>query len=129
MGGRGGSGGRGMNLNTQLAELQPTKGMKITKIAQKAFDDTYRDARRYVNTWGDDNNKLAIRTDFGEHGFVSLHTLRGVQALINSEVKNLDMDEKLGVLDKEKLRKRRIALRSVQRGLNLSYKQHKEYWG
>ena len=139
MGGRGGSGGRGMSLNTgnssketrvdALSELQPKTGMRITKVAEQAFNETYYQARKYVKTWDDESAQtVSIRTDFGERGYVSLQTLRGVQAKLNTEYHSLDIDRRLGISTEEELRKRRWALNAVQRGLNRAYVEHRKYW-
>ena len=142
MGGRGGSGGRGMNLSTgnsskesketrvdALSELQPKTGMRITKVAEQAFNETYYQARKYVKTWDDESAQtVSIRTDFGERGYVSLQTLRGVQAKLNTAYHSLDIDRRLGVSTEEELRKRRLALNAVQRGLNWTYVHHRKYW-
>ncbi len=135
MGGRG-SETNGKSINTNnirrgiklIPKLQPTPRMKITQVAEKAFSSTYYDARRYIDTWDDKDRNLSFHIDFGEHGYVSIRTLRGVQAKINSEYKHLDMDEKFKLRSKEELRKRRLALDAMQRGLNYSYAQNKEFW-
>lgn len=129
MGGRGGSGSRGMKLTTPLVELSPTKQMKITNVARDTFNSSYAEARYLINRFGQDNS-LAVQPVFDEkRGHIGLHSLRGIQALINSERKNLDIDAKLGVSDKEKINNRTQALDAVQRGLNYYYKKLKGlYW-
>lgn len=108
--------------------LAPTTGMRITKVAEQGFESAYQQARRWFREHPDDEDNLSIKPDFGERGYVSMQTLRGVQAKINSAQRTLDMDVRLGVGSEEKNRQLRKALNAVQRGLNSSYRQHRDFW-
>lgn len=107
--------------------LSPKPGMKITKIAETEFEAAYRNARQYVRSYGaEEASNLSIKPNF--NSYVSMQTLRGVQAKINSEQRNIERDLKLGIITQEEARDLRAALNTIQRGLNSSYKQHRDFW-
>ena len=115
-------------VNT-FPELNPTPKMKITKVAEQAFDKTYLEARKLTKQWSEHEALgMSVQPNFGNRGYVSIQTLRGIQAKLNSEYRILETDKNLGISDYEELRKRKIALNMVQRGLNYSYNKHKKYW-
>lgn len=128
--GGGSSGGQSTSIPEQVqanSELKPNPGMRITNVAQEAFEENYRNVRNGMRNFGVEEN-MSTPIDFGERGYVSLQTLKGIQAKITSEQRNLDMDIKLGVISAEKARNNRAALNALQRGLNYTYAQHREYW-
>lgn len=135
MGGNGSAGGRRSggqvtSVPEQVqanSELKPNPGMRITNVAQEAFEENYRNVRNGMRKFGVEEN-ISTPIDFRERGYVSLQTLKGIQAKITSEQRNLDMDIKLGVVSAEKARVNRAALNALQRGLNYTYTQHREYW-
>ena len=107
--------------------LSPRRGERVTKIAQQVFNEEYTRARVYFKNWPDSiNEPISLAIDF-PNGYVSAQTLRGVQALINSEQANLERDERMG-LSYESTPRRRAALNALQRGLNRSYQQHRDFW-
>ena len=59
--------------------------------------------------WSDDNPVM------------STQALKGVQGLINSEKRNIDLDVEFGILTPENAHIRRLALNAVQRTLNKQY--------
>ena len=107
--------------------LNPRRGERVTKVAQQVFNEEYTRARVYFKNWPDSiNEQISFAIDFPS-GYVSAQTLRGVQALINSEQANLERDERMG-LSHESTPRRRAALNALQRGLNRSYQQHRDFW-
>lgn len=129
-GGRGGpskGGGGGSVVVEGIQELQPTSKTTITKVGKAAFEKTYTEARGWVRDRHiTEEDQLTVRVDFGENSHASLNTLRGIQALIKSERKNIERSVELGVTDKKKAEAKRVALNAVQRGLNLTYEIYKE---
>lgn len=129
-GGKGAGSGESLSVPERVqpnSELQANPGMRITKVAQEAFEENYRNVRNGMRNFGVEEN-ISTPIDFGERGYVSLQTLKGIQAKITSEQRDLDMDIKLGILSTEKARTYRAALNALQRGLNYTYTQHKDYW-
>ena len=108
--------------------LASTPGLRITKVAEQGFESAYQQARRWFREHPDDEDNLSIKPDFGDRGYVSMQTLRGVQAKINSAQRSLDMDVRLGVGSEERNAQLRKAINAVQRGLNSSYRQHRDFW-
>ena len=108
--------------------LTPRRGERVTKVAQKVFDEEYTRARVYFKNWPDSINEQISFTLSFPGGYVSAQTLRGVQALINSAQAGLERDERMG-LSFESTPRRRAALNALQRGLNRAYQQHRDFWG
>lgn len=112
---------------TATEALTPKQGERITKVARKVFDERYTSARVYFKEWPDSiNERISFQIDF-PGGYASAQTLRGVQALINTEQNNLEREERLG-LSFESTPRRRAALNALQRGLNYAYQQHRDFW-
>ena len=94
---------------------------KATNKARKIFEDTYMECRLHVKNWGE------LRQPDGRAvGFNSLitnevtckRTWNAIQALIDRESNNLDLEERLDVLRPERLKVLRFALEMVQETLN-----------
>lgn len=129
-GGRGGpskgSGGGSVIVEGQPG-LQPTNNTRVTKVGKAAFQDAYTEARKWIRDRNlTEDDKLTVRPESGDGKIMSLNSLRGIQALINSERKNVDRSLKLGVFDKKKAASNKMALNAVQRGLNQTYEIYKE---
>ena len=118
MGGRSSSG----NRNTTPAEFkydEPVlEPLKPTRYAREIFDENYREARQMAKRWGNEPFGLQNLYWNDEQLAMSKQALRGVQALINSEARNIDLDVEFGVLTPEEAEQRRVALNAVQRTLN-----------
>lgn len=125
MGGRGNSGSRNNSsapVEFKYAEpvLEP---LKPTKYAKEIFDHNYREARQLVDRFGESQPfEMSNLYWTDDNPAMSKQALRGVQALINRERENIDLDVELGVFTQEKAQKHRAALNAVQKTLNKQYK-------
>lgn len=118
MGGRS-SGGVRNTAPTEFKYDEPVlEPLKPTQYAREIFDNNYREARQMAKRWG--NEPFGLQNLYWDEWqkTMSKQALRGVQALINSEAKNIDLDVEFGVLTPEEAQQRRIALNAVQRTLN-----------
>ena len=112
---------------TATEALTPKQGERVTNVARRVFEDEYTRARVYFRNWPDSiNEQISFQIEF-PGGYVSAQTLRGVQALINTEQGNLERDERMGLFH-ESTTRRRAALNALQRGLNRAYQQHRDFW-
>ena len=125
MGGR--SSGSGLRAADRFSTLPSSSinPLAPTKRATEIFDREYTQLRLLARD-------LISRGEYDVAGYSTLHhddeeepfsrrMLQGMQSKINSEWRNLEMDEKLGVLTADRLRERRYALIMLQRMLNRYY--------
>ena len=108
------------------------QGQRVTNRAVELFDRTYTEARsnvEFYKRFDDFGDKLLqpifVDIEKGE-SYPSLFTLKGIQAKINSERRNIEMALKLNVITNDKAEQKRKALNAVQRGLNRFYENGKE---
>lgn len=124
MGGRGNSGLR--NSNPSAVEFkydEPVlEPLKPTQYAREIFTQNYREARNLVKNWGDEPFEMRNLYWADDNPAMSKQALRGVQGLINSEKRNIDLDVDFGILTSEEAQKRRLALNAVQRTLNKQWR-------
>lgn len=102
--------------------LSLTPGTSITKTAQRKFTELYGEAGGYVKAMNDRGESLKSFS-VGYHSSQtettpSVHTLKGIQALINSEHRQIDQRVKYGAMNQESARGRHAALNAVQKAIN-----------
>lgn len=117
--------------------MQPAAGeregaeRKITMTkAEKIFKDTYTECRKNAKSWG-----FRYNPDGRPVGFNSLvteevvytRTLNDVQKFIDRERKDLARDEKLNVLDADRLNLLKYALDMVQVTLDNNRKSNEDF--
>lgn len=125
MGGR--SSSSGLRVADSFSSLPSSNinPLAPTKRATEVFDREYTALRLLARdsiARGEYNNAgySTLHSDDEESAF-SRRMLQGMQSKINSEWRNLELDEKLGVLTPERLRERRYALIMMQHMVNRYY--------
>lgn len=94
---------------------------KITNKAKNIYEATKRDCRQYVKNWG-----YNVETDGGFTGVsteecVYRRVINDMKALLNSDLRRLTIDMKLGVLTNEKAEFEAKVLTMLERTINNQY--------
>ena len=122
----------GLSFEAQINEISfqlsnnEIKPMNPTKQSREVFENEYRKLRKLAAQEIEKGNYDTFgynSLDDEKYGKVfSRQALQGVQALINSEFKNIEIDEKLNVSTPEKRRIRKYALVMLNNMINRYYK-------
>lgn len=121
----GGAGAKTSYKDVKFDEPEIDAG-KPTTYSRTIFNNNYREARRYaVDNDGEFsfNNLYQNDTD----PLMKAPTLKGVQALINTEKKTIELDVKFNILTPEQATTRMRALSAVQRTLNNTVINSRDY--
>lgn len=104
----------------QASKNKPLEPGKPTKVSDEAFKYIFRNAKKLARDGRTDVDMIAGGFNYkgDDTPVLSLQALRGIQARINSQKSEIQLDVELGVISKEEGKMEMQALEIVQRTLN-----------
>lgn len=100
----------------------------MQKLAEKIFNATYTECRVYIKRYGSNNTGgFGTLTRDDGVGILSTQTLNTIQKFIDNEVKRVQTDLRLGIIDASKAELQQQALDMVQKTLDNERKSNADF--
>lgn len=96
--------------------------MKKLIKATRIYEDTRRDCKEYIKTWGYEENTGFSRLTYGDNEIITMRTINDIQIIIDKKREYLELDVKLEIITNEKAQQEQQIINMIQSTLNNSKK-------